>query len=198
MSPLFETVRVLNRIPENIEGHNRRVARARMVILGLRDELDLKTHVIAPSHVDARLHRCRVVYSADVESVEFRPYKVPLIRTVRLMDATHVRYDHKFRDRSAIDQMVAQSGTDDILMVVNGEITDLSFANVVFYDGQRWVTPARPMLPGTKRELLLKLNTIDSATITPSNLGSFLFAAPINAMLDIGDVPPIEVSAIKT
>jgi 4-amino-4-deoxychorismate lyase len=112
------------------------------------------------------------------------------------VNADHVHYDHKYRDRSAIDKLLAKSGTDDVLMVVNGEITDLSFANVVFFDGHRWITPARPMLAGTKRELLLKRGAIDSATITPSDLGRYFLLAPINAMLDIGDVPAIEVNTL--
>jgi len=44
MSLLFETIKVVRRVAENIEGHNERVARSRRILLGLQDVLDLKAN----------------------------------------------------------------------------------------------------------------------------------------------------------
>ncbi len=193
MSLLFETIKVFQRALENIDGHNERVARSRRTLLGLQDELDLRLHVAVPKELDDGRYRCRVVYSQTVESIEFLAYRPPSIKTVRLVNADHIRYDHKFRDREAINALVRESGSDEILMVVNGEITDLSLANIALLDGERWITPVRPLLAGTKRQLLITRGILEVGRITPAELSRFSKAAPINAMLDIGDVPFIDV-----
>ena len=197
MSLLFETIKVVRRVAENIDRHNERVARSRRALLGLGDDLDLRAHIVVPQTLGNGMYRCRVVYAKTVESVEFLPYRPPSIKTVRLVNADHVRYNHKFIDREAINALVRESGTDDILMVVNGEVTDLSIANIAFFDGHRWVTPERPMLAGTKRSLLLNRGVLGFERITPRDVSLFSKAAPINALLDIGDVPFIDVDNIR-
>lgn len=197
MSLLFETIKVVRGVAENIDGHNKRVARSRLALLGLQDRLDLRTHIVVPPTLGDAIHRCRVVYANRVESVEFLPYRPPSIRNVRLVNADHVRYKHKFIDREAINTLVRESGLDDILMVVNGEITDMSIANVAFFDGHRWVTPERPMLQGTKRDLLISQGVLSVERIAPRDVRLFSKAAPINALLDIGDVPFIDAENIR-
>src|SRR3972149_1069231 len=173
MSLLFETIKVVRRVAENIEGHNERVARSRRILLGLQDVLDLKAHILVPQTLGEETYRCRVAYSKTVESVEFLPYRLPDIKTVRLVNADHVRYSHKFTDREAINALVRDSGADDIIMVLDGEITDLSIANIVLFDGQRWVTPERPMLAGTKRSFLVSRGVLSTERITTRDLSRF-------------------------
>ncbi len=193
MSLLFETIKVTGRMFQNIDGHNRRVAASRRALFGRTDVLDLGTEFLVPPDVGSGLYRCRVVYSEVIESVEFIPYEKRTIRTVRLVEADHIRYGHKFRDRSAIETLLREAGTDHILMVVNGEITDLSYANIAFRDGQQWITPSNPLLEGTKRQQLLDRHAIHGERITFTDLPRFTAAVPINAMLDIGDVPFLDV-----
>ncbi|MDP2883418.1 MAG: aminotransferase class IV [Ignavibacteria bacterium] len=197
MSLLFETIKVIRRTAENIDGHNERVARSRRTLLGLRDDLDLRPHIVVPQTLGDGIYRCRVVYAKTVESVEFLPYRPPSIHTVQLVNADHIRYNHKFIDREAIKALVRESGSDDIIMVVDGRITDFSLANIAFFDGHQWVTPDRPMLEGTKRNLLFSRGVLRFEQIAPHDLSLFSKAAPINAMLDIGDVPFIDVDNIR-
>ena len=54
---------------------------------------------------------------------------------------------------------------DDILIIRNGLITDMSYANVAFFDGTQWLTPRIPLLAGTCRERLLETGPIREADI---------------------------------
>jgi len=73
------------------------------------------------------------------------------------------------------------------LIVKNGEVTDASFANIVFYDGKKWVTPKNPLLQGTQRAWLLDSGMITEAIITPGDLPGFIEARIINSMIRFED-----------
>jgi 4-amino-4-deoxychorismate lyase len=80
--------------------------------------------------------------------------------------------------------------------VQHGFITDASSANIILYDGKNWMTPKKPLLRGTKRQILLERETIFEIDISMSQLDRFKYAAIINAMLDIGDTPFISMKNI--
>jgi 4-amino-4-deoxychorismate lyase len=93
--------------------------------------------------------------------------------------------------------MTRRGDCDDILIVKDGYITDTSFSNIVFFDGEKWVTPARPLLRGTMRESLLKRNLIGEENITVDDLNKIKEARLINAMLPLETGTAIQVENIR-
>jgi 4-amino-4-deoxychorismate lyase len=85
---------------------------------------------------------------------------------------------------------------DDILIIKNEMVTNTSFSNIVFFDGTKWLTPAQPLLRGTKREKLIRENIIFEETITKNEIQRFQNAVLINAMIDIEESPIIEIKNI--
>ena len=69
----------------------------------------------------------------------------------------------------------------------NGLITDTSYANIVFWDGQNWLTPSTPLLAGTKRARLLHESKIKEAEIRVDDLIKYEKARIINALNDLDD-----------
>jgi 4-amino-4-deoxychorismate lyase len=193
---LLETVKVQNRRLHNIEAHNYRVANSRRILFGLQDTLDLQDFISLPDDLDDKLYKCRIVYAQTVQQVEFLPYIPKRIQTLRLVLNDAIQYEHKYLDRLYFDKLLQSAHADDILIVQHGLITDSSFANVVFYDGKNWVTPARPLFHGIKRRILLERRVIQERKIEPNDLQQFKHAALINAMLDIGDIPFISIENI--
>jgi 4-amino-4-deoxychorismate lyase len=95
-------------------------------------------------------------------------------------------------------ELLAKRGDcDDILIVKNGYITDTSFSNIVFFDGDKWVTPARPLLRGTMRESLLKTNYIEETDILVNDLKKFTIARLVNAMLPFRTATDIKLQNIR-
>jgi 4-amino-4-deoxychorismate lyase len=196
MCLLFESVKVRNRQLYNIEAHNRRVAYSRRVHFGSDDTLDLQNVISLPDDLDHGLYKCRIVYGRNVHSVEFQKYNPKIVRTLCLVHDDSIRYEHKYSDRTYFDMLVRNAPADEILVVQKGLITDASFANVVLYDGKDWVTPAHPLLDGTKRQMLLQSGKIREKEINYRDLHRYTHAALINAMLDLFDTPLIPVANI--
>ena len=90
-----------------------------------------------------------------------------------------------------------KNNCDDILIIKNNKITDTSFTNIAFYDGIKWVTPAFPLLKGTKRQKLIDENKIIEVDILLSDLNKFKKAILFNSMLDLEDQMYIEIDNIK-
>ena len=73
---------------------------------------------------------------------------------------------------------------DDIIIVRKGLLTDTSYANIAFWDGHRWITPAEPLLAGTCRARLLDEGWLVEGAIRSKDLPGFSRIRIFNAMMD--------------
>jgi Branched-chain amino acid aminotransferase/4-amino-4-deoxychorismate lyase len=174
-------------MPENIERHNARLNSSRRQLFGYTNILDLRDVLKIPPDVTEVVYKCRIIYQEAVQRIEFLPYIPRTVTTLRLVQDDTIEYEHKYLDKSRIEDLRAGNNTDDILIVKQNRITDASFANVVFFDGTSWITPAQPLLRGTKRQLLLDAGKIHEEDITVHDLKHFQKAVLINAMLDLDE-----------
>ncbi len=198
MSLLFETIRTHNGVFVNLAYHNARLNRSRLALFGCTQPLDLAVEVGIPADIPRGTTRCRVDYGIGIGRVEFSAYEKRNVRSLTLVESDTISYEHKYTDRSVFEALRAGVATDDILIVKNGLITDTSFANIVFHDGVRWLTPATPLLRGTARERLLADQSIVEEEIRVDDLRRFRKAALINVMMDLGEVDAIPIDAIVT
>ncbi len=144
------------------------------------------------------LYKVRVIYECEIERVDYIPYQVRPVKSLKLIEANHINYEFKYADRSAIDKLFAQRGKcDDILMVKNGLLTDTSYANIILYDGQYWYTPANPMMQGTCRARLMEIGKVLPADIYIEHLKDFKEIRLINAMMSFEDGPRVAVSEVS-
>ncbi len=189
---MFETIRIQNRQPHNLQYHNRRMNASRRTFLGCTDDLRLEEIIPVSAGLPTGLLKCRIIYNESVVDVQFEKYVPRNVKTLQLVRDDAIRYDHKFLDRSRFEQLLKTSRADDILIVKNGLLTDASFANVVFFEGDRRITPASPLLRGVKREYYLEIHRIEEEELTVDDLSRFSKAVLINAMLDLETGPAIE------
>jgi len=166
------------------------------MVFGCTDTIDLRDFIQIPNSLDNKVYKCRVIYSQNIERTEFLPYLFKSVTTLKLVECDTIEYNHKWVDRKYFDDLLKDIDTDDILIVKNGFITDVSYANIVFYDGLKWVTPSTPLLRGTKRDKLLKEKLISEIDIKKNDLRLFRKAALINAMIDLQESPVIEIRNI--
>jgi 4-amino-4-deoxychorismate lyase len=85
---------------------------------------------------------------------------------------------------------------DDVIFIKNGYVTDASFANLVFFNGSSWITPATPLLRGTMRERLIHQGIITEQLITAENVLKMKSVKLINAMNDFDTAPEIPIERI--
>jgi len=189
MSRLVESLQLKNGRLINAEYHNMRMRYSRRDLFHLDEDIDLKKEIAVPREFRSGLYKCRVVYDENIDTVEFIPYEIKKIRSLKIV-YSEIDYSYKFEDRSELKEMYSKrEDFDDILIVKNNLITDTSSANIVFLKETKWYTPASPLLKGTKRQKLLDDKIIFEEEITENDIKYYSKAYLINAMIDIGDVP---------
>lgn len=136
------------------------------------------------------LYKARVVYGErGVENVEFAPYAMRQIASLQVVEDDAIEYPFKSIDRTRLNQLAARKGcSDEIVIVRHGFATDTSFTNLAIYDGNRWLTPRRPLLAGTKRAYLLDKGIIQEADISSDNLRNAQRIRLFNAMIEFGEM----------
>ena len=198
MYPLVETIRIRNGVPENLFWHQQRYESSYRTLFGKSPQIILEDTLIIPADYRKGVVKCRFLYDHEIFDTEFYHYNPSHIQTLKLVEDNHLEYPHKFTDRTAINNLLGMKDEcDDILIVKNGLITDSSIFNIVFFDGEKWTTPAEPLLKGTARERLLRGGKIEAEHITVEDLKKFSHFKLINAMLEFDKQEMIVISAIK-
>jgi len=196
---LIETIRIENGQFENLKYHQQRMNASRKTLFGCEDEIDLEKILLAfaPERQSAELLKTRIIYSEQIQKIELSPYHFPNIRSLKIVHDDQIKYNYKFLDRTRLDKLFAlRENGDDILIVKNGFVTDSWFANVVFFDGNQWITPENPLLKGTQRQNLLDGKMIISAPVRESEIKKFEKVRLINAMIRFEDELDIPVRNI--
>ena len=129
------------------------------------------------------LYKIRFLYNESAYSIEVLPYVPKEIKSLQLIEIGEYCYPYKWTDRSFINAAYAKRGNcDDILMTREGLLTDTSYANIVLFDGSKWVTPAIPLFEGVLRSYLLDHNIIQPVNIAITDLSHYQGFQLINAM----------------
>lgn len=176
---LLETIKVENGKFLFLAFHQERVNWSREK-LGFPIKLKLKL----PKPPQNGTFRCRVIYSEKIEKVEFILYKKKEIKNFSLAFSDKIEYSLKYENRIEIDNLKKEflGSSDEIIIIKNNLVTDSSIANIIFYDGQKWLTPKTPLLRGTTRERFLRAKKIIEADIDFRDIKKFQQIIFINAM----------------
>jgi 4-amino-4-deoxychorismate lyase len=134
----------------------------------------------------------------QVDEITIERYARNRVNSLRLVDGGNLDYQYKYAVRTHIDQLFRQrQNCDDVLIIKHGLITDTSYANVAFYDGVHWYTPATPLLAGTKRQELLDQDKLIRRDISPSDVANFSHCIVFNAMLGFNERWAMPVDKIR-
>ena len=186
MYPLFETIRYINGVPENLVFHQQRVDYT-LKQLRSNTSIVLAGHINAhpdKPNLDNKVYKCRFKYDLIGNVlIQFEHYSIKKIDSIAIYDIGLNTYPFKYTDRNWLNEVVANAGADEVIFTQNGYIKDASYANLVFFDGVHWVTPSQPLLMGTRRAALLKAGVIIEAPIQIKELNSFVDFKLINAMM---------------
>ena len=159
------------------------LAMSRAQILGVAPENRRKLRVVyrVPPNGDAEL--------PSVEECDLLPYQVPSIASLRVVDGGDIAYDLKYHDRTALQALYElRAGCDDVLIVRDGLLTDSSYCNIALHDGTRRVTPATPLLAGTRRARLLEEGRLETADIPIGSIGRYSQISLFNAMIELDEL----------
>jgi len=197
MSLLFETILIQNGVPQHLAWHEQRMMLARKELWNNRTPVELGKLLFVPPEFSSGFVKCNIHYGPDIHQVRFAKYEKKIIRSLKLVDGSGVDYHLKYSDRSALDSLFAlRENCDDIIIVINGFLTDSSMSNLIFSDGKQWVTPANPLLKGTRRNRMVAGGGIIEKEIPVADLNLYAGCKLINAMRDPDEEILIPLSEI--
>jgi len=182
MSQFIESIRIHNGVTENLTLHQKRVNKTLRQKAG--EGLNLNKLLQELQIPKNGLFKWRLEYTKDkIKQNQLIPYTSKTAKRIKLVEAPDLKYALKYSDRNSFEKLLTQSNADDIIITQKGFITDASYSNLFFWDGQQWVTPSTPLLYGTQREIILKKNLATEKQIHLNNLSNYTHFKRVNAMM---------------
>lgn len=184
MSQFIETIRILNRKPENIHWHNLRLNKTRDNHFSGIQNIDLEDVFGKIDIKEDGLLKLTVYYSKEIEDIKLVPYEIKKINSLQCIYNDLLDYKYKYSNRENLDLCFAnRKNADDILIIKNQKITDSFYCNVALSMGSDWHTPKFPLLKGTRRNQLLEKGIIVEKDIEIKNINNYQKIALFNAMI---------------
>jgi 4-amino-4-deoxychorismate lyase len=189
MSQFIETIKILNGVPQHIHYHNERFKRTLKDFYNLRSNPDLgKILQSKKHHAGTGLVKATIEYGKEIHEIRFQQYHTKKIKSLRLIEGD-LEYSYKYANRSGLNELLGRRGNfDEIIICRDGCLTDSSYSNLAFSDGNQWFTPLHPLLKGTCRQRLIEEKKITEIPVKTKDLKNFQLCSLINAMLDLGEL----------
>ena len=198
MYPLFESIKVVDGKLHNTDWHQMRYERSYKMCYEKNPLSPLTSQINIPLAKSTGVYKLRISYNERYKKIELDPYKIKEIKTLKVVVNNEINYSLKYSDRSSLLKVYEQKEScDDVLIIKEGKVTDTSYANIVFYNGQEWLTPSTPLLEGTARANLLNEGIIIEQDIHLEDLASFKSFKVINALRSFDEVLQSDISNIK-
>ncbi|HAQ19435.1 MAG TPA: hypothetical protein DCR40_09425 [Prolixibacteraceae bacterium] len=197
MSLLVESLKLKDGFICNLEYHQNRLNRSMDELFPGKKHIDLSKEIIIPENFKKGPFKIRVLYTHTVENIEMESYLFRNIQSLKIVHHESIDYHLKYSDRQILQELFALRGDcDDIIIIKNGLVTDSFAANLLFFDGEKWITPETPLLKGTKRQFLLDHGIISEMGIREKDIRNFQKVGLVNAMIDFDEMPVIPVNQI--
>ncbi len=186
----LETIKIQNGVVSNLELHNDRMyhLRKELFALDIREDISRLAQIMEIP-LSEKLIKARIIYDEKIRSVEWEYYTRRVIKCLRIVEDNEMEYPYKSTDRRRLNDLFAQRGNcDDIIIVKNGLLTDSSYSNLAFSDGNKWFTPSTPLLAGTRRRQLIEEGKLVEEELRVQDMKKFHVCCLINALNDLGDI----------
>ncbi len=177
---LLETIRIEGGKIHNLGYHQQRCNKSRQILFDSHEILDLASCIDAPK---TGVYRCRILYAERLHSIEYIPYSPKEIDSLKIV-SSDIEYSLKYANRDALNALLeSNKDVDDVIIEKEGYLTDTTISNIAFFDGEHWVTPAKPLLEGTMRAKLLDEGFLQLKEIKKEDLQNYSQVALMNAMI---------------
>ncbi|MEG0698152.1 MAG: aminotransferase class IV, partial [Algoriella sp.] len=183
-----------NKELRNLDYHQARFDRTRSDNFNDIQPILLKEIIQFPTDLSDEKYKVRIVYDREIQRIEFQPYQIKPINSIKLFEIDpKINYTYKYVDRWFFEEYIKEAQTDDLVLVKSNYITDCTYSNIVFFDGENWFTPRAVLLKGTMRESLLNEEKIKEKNIKVSDLANFQSFKRINAMMNLEESQGVSI-----
>lgn len=193
----IDTLKVENGKFIHPELHLQRICHTQQEAFGSHSPLELSDDLV-PEEKRHGIVKCRITYDRSIRDIRFDFYHSRIIRSLKLVEDRQIDYHLKYAERNGFARLLENKGEhDEILICRDGRITDTTYSNVVFFDGENYFTPTTYLLNGTKRQYLLHQGKIKEKDISIRDLSRYRCLYLINAMLDIENDIRVDINRIS-
>ena len=194
MFQFIESICCVNKELRNLDYHQARFDRTRSDNFNDIQPILLKEIIQFPTDLSDEKYKVRIVYDREIQRIEFQPYQIKPINSIKLFEIDpKINYTYKYVDRWFFEEYIKEAQTDDLVLVKSNYITDCTYSNIVFFDGENWFTPRSVLLKGTMRESLLNEEKIKEKNIKVSDLANFQSFKRINAMMNLEESQEVSI-----
>ena len=199
MFRFFESIAMANGIPRNLFFHQARVDKTFKHFYPKSESHHLEYLLSKLEIKNAPLVKCKFSYNDTIFKFYQSIYTKKIFTSFQMIQADTLEYSFKFTDRSSIDKLLKHIPLDHQAIFIKKKfITDSGFSNLIFFDGYRWLTPARPLLAGTMRASLLSEMSIHEENIEPKHLRLFKSFKLINALNSFENETEYPIASIQS
>lgn len=189
MCRFIESIKLVDGEFCRLEFHQERVNAVFQQFYSENEVFNLKEIIHLQTFPEQGIFKCRIVFDSRIQEIQILPYSIRTIRSLKLVEVSLNSSTYKSEERTGINAAFEnRSNCDDVLMVVNGCITDTSYANVALFDSNQWFTPDSPVIFGTQRAALLQSGKIKTKRIPVTELSNFTKIRIFNAMIEFGEI----------
>ncbi|MEI7523416.1 MAG: hypothetical protein WCJ95_03755 [Mariniphaga sp.] len=182
---------------QRIELHNDRCNRTRSHFFGKLPDIRLESFLSVPAHLCHETVKCTVTYGIAILNIDYTVYTIRPIKSLQLVTDNTIDYAFKYADRSKLRILLQNKlQNDEILIVKNGLMTDITYANTIYLHKKKWYSQQNPLLLGTRLQNYLNEGRVTPALLTPNDLSLFSEVRIINAMISIESSPVIPIEAV--
>ncbi|MGM9760131.1 MAG: aminotransferase class IV family protein [Parabacteroides sp.] len=192
MCRFIETICIEEGQAVRLSYHNERLNRTRQDFWGVTDTLHLEEVIEAAPYKERT--KCRIEYETEIIRIDYTPYRIRPVHSLRLIHDDRAAYAYKSCDRHCLTEAFSRrEEADDVLIVREGLLTDTSICNIALWNGESWLTPKTPLLAGTHRAALLDTGQIQEMPIRERDLPCYTHIRLFNALIRFGEIElPIE------
>ena len=101
MCRFIETICIEDGQILNLPRHQQRVDSTRRHFFGQMPRLNLEEHIRTTGCDNGRI-RCRVTYGADIQNIEYFPYHIRSVKTLKPVECDSMEYSYKYADRTGL------------------------------------------------------------------------------------------------
>ena len=189
MSSCIESIKLQNGVFQRLKLHQKRVNKAFEICFPGKNLFNLTELLCSGTFPQEWIYKCRIVFDENQQEIEILPYIRREIKSLKLVDTQLDTSEFKPENRTEINAAFSKrANCDDVLLERNGFLTDTSYCNVAFYDGENWFTPTLPLIYGVNRAELIQTGKIIEKEIPVSELRNYKQIALFNALIEFGEI----------
>jgi 4-amino-4-deoxychorismate lyase len=174
MFSFLETICISNGQAQHVDYHQMRVNETFDAFFQEWEPFDVQEEIEKIELPKEGIHRLRITYNEDPQSVEVFPYVPKIVKTFALVDSGEIDYGFKWAERGFFQSILdAHPEADEVIFHKDGIIQDCTFANLAFLKDGIWYTPEAPMHWGTTRARLLVEDQVEETDILVDEIDQY-------------------------